>query len=148
MFEIIVFLSIIALDQTTKVLLSSYLTLDESLPIVENIFHLTLVHNTGIAFGMFKNQTALFIVISILTIGLIAYNIVMSRKREQLHRVERLALFLILAGSIGNLFDRIRLGYVIDFLDFRVWPVFNVADSAITIGVILILLRCFRLSAK
>ena len=146
--EIIVCLSVLVFDQLTKHLIVSSLYVGQTIPIVRGIFHLTRVHNTGIAFGLFRNQAASLVAVSGLTIGFIVFHLVVRNKQGKLKRGEFFALFLILAGALGNLIDRLRFGYVIDFLDFRVWPVFNVADSAITIGVGLILLRCIRLSAK
>ena len=165
-------LIIVIADQASKFFLNNHLHLGQSLPLVKNIFHLTLVYNTGIAFGLFKQQTALFILLSITAIALIMVNIlnagppafsragpparqtevglVFSRagRRPHFDRLYWLGLSLILGGAVGNLIDRLRFGYVIDFLDFRVWPVFNLADSCITIGVVLILLRCIPSSAK
>ncbi|MBP7215720.1 MAG: signal peptidase II [Candidatus Omnitrophica bacterium] len=124
---------ILVVDQLTKVLVTRALTLHQSVPLLNNIFHLTLVYNTGAAFGLFKNQILLFIATSLCAIILVSYNL----KKTTL-RLPSVSLALILAGALGNLIDRLRFGFVIDFLDFRVWPVFNVADSAITIGAILL----------
>ncbi len=135
-------LSVVALDRWTKVLFSSLLDLGESLSIIKGILYFTLVHNTGIAFGLFKDCGAVFIIIPLILTGLLIYNIYYYRDSEHLTRTYIIAFSLILGGAIGNLIDRIYLKYVIDFIDFRVWPVFNIADSAITIGAIIILLRC------
>jgi signal peptidase II len=110
---------------------------------------MTMVHNTGIAFGFFKDQGVTFIVIPIVAIFLLAFNIYYYRQNnEALSRTYIVAFSLILGGAFGNLIDRMVYGYVIDFIDFRVWPVFNIADSAITIGAILVGYKCFKLSAK
>jgi signal peptidase II len=127
-------LAILSLDQITKLLISRYLPLHSSLPILDGFFYLTLVHNSGAAFGIFKNQIVLFIITSIISIILIYINL----KREKKNNIYSISLALILSGALGNLIDRLRFGYVIDFFDFRIWPVFNVADSAITIGAILL----------
>lgn len=132
-------------DRLTKVLFSSALHPGESLPVIRNIFHFTLVHNTGIAFGLFKNNSFVFFIIPVIAIGLLIYNIYFYHKVGELDRWYIVAFSLILGGAIGNLFDRIVIGHVIDFIDFRIWPVFNVADSAITIGAFIILLKCFTL---
>jgi len=105
-------------------------------PLIKGIFHLTLIHNRGAAFGILKNHTPLFIFISILAVILIYFAI--QNNKSQKYSFYNISLALILSGALGNLIDRLRLGYVIDFLDFRIWPVFNVADSAITIGAILL----------
>lgn len=131
MASIIVF-TILSLDQLTKFLATKNLDLNNPLPLIKGVFNLTLVHNRGAAFGIFKNQFYLFIFSSIVAVILI-YSILRKNKRNNLYSF---SLSLILGGALGNLIDRIFLGYVVDFLDFRIWPVFNLADSAITIGVL------------
>jgi signal peptidase II len=141
--------SVIFVDRITKIFFSDLLAYGESLPIIRNVLHMTLVHNTGIAFGFFKDQGIVFIVIPVIAIFLLIFNIYYYRKNnEALSRVYIVAFSLILGGAIGNLIDRMVYGHVIDFIDFRVWPVFNIADSAITIGAIMVAFKCFRLSAQ
>lgn len=121
----------------------------ESLPIINNILHMTLVHNTGIAFGFFKDQGVVFIIVPIIAIILLIFNIYYYRQTDGALSLSYIIAFsLILGGAFGNLIDRVAYGYVIDFIDFRVWPVFNVADSAITIGAVIIAIKCFLLSEK
>lgn len=136
---IIIIISVVLIDQITKFWIARELFLGESFPVIKNIFHLTLVHNTGIAFGLGKGNTTIFIIISLIAVWLLVYSLL---KKEisgfGAASLARLSLSLILAGALGNLIDRLRFGYVIDFLDLRVWPVFNVADSAITIAAILL----------
>lgn len=139
---IVVFFVVVVLDQMTKKFFSDLLTLGESIPVIDGVFHFTLVHNTGIAFGLFKNQGFVFIVIPIIAVALLVYNIYYYQKQGTLNRLYILGFSLILGGAIGNLIDRVMLGYVVDFFDFQIWPVFNVADSAITVGAIIILLTC------
>lgn len=140
---------IVFIDRLTKLFFSDLLMHGESLPIIRNVLHMTMVHNTGIAFGFFKDYGATFIVIPIVAIFLLAFNIYYYRQNnEALSRAYIVAFSLILGGAIGNLIDRIVYGYVIDFIDFRIWPVFNIADSAITIGAILVTYKCFKLSVK
>lgn len=130
---------IVILDRLTKLYLTNLLDVGESLPVIRGAFHLTLVHNTGIAFGLFKDQGLVFIIVPIIAIVLLGYNVYFYRNNEQqLSRLYIVAFSLILGGAIGNLIDRIMYGYVIDFFDLRIWPVFNIADSAITIGAIII----------
>jgi signal peptidase II len=131
--SIIVFI-ILTLDQLTKFLASKNLELNNPLPIIKGVFNLTLVYNRGAAFGIFKNQFYLFILSSIAAVILI-YSVLKKNKRNNLYTF---SLSLILGGALGNLIDRIFLGYVVDFLDFRIWPVFNLADSAITLGALLL----------
>ncbi|MDD4909909.1 MAG: signal peptidase II [Candidatus Omnitrophica bacterium] len=141
--KIILLLSfILLLDQATKLYFSSRFSPGESLPIIKNILHFTLVFNTGAAFGIFKDQASVFVLIGILAVCFIIFNL----RRDGASG--RWALLLILAGAIGNLIDRARLGYVIDFIDFRVWPVFNIADSAITIGAVWLFISAFLRKQK
>jgi len=133
---LIITLFILFLDQSSKLLAVRSLLLNQSLPLIKGIFHLTLIHNRGAAFGILKNQTPLFIFISISAVILIY--LALRNNKCKGYTFYNISLALILAGALGNLIDRIRLGCVIDFLDFRIWPVFNVADSAITIGAILL----------
>ena len=128
--------AIISLDQLAKLIISKNLLLGQSISVIPGVFSLSLVHNRGAAFGLLKGQVPLFIAFSVLAVILICSNL----KRSGWGRFSffNIALALVLAGAVGNLIDRWRLGYVIDFLDFRVWPVFNIADSSITIGAVLL----------
>ena len=121
---------VILLDQTTKFLALRFLQLNTPVPLIKNFLNLTLVHNRGAAFGLFQNQLLLFVLVSLFAIGLIFYNL-RNKANSVLLKV---SLSLILGGAAGNLIDRLRFGYVVDFLDLRVWPVFNIADSVITIA--------------
>ncbi|MDI6758664.1 MAG: signal peptidase II [Candidatus Omnitrophota bacterium] len=131
----ILVLIILSLDQLTKFIVTQNLYLNQSLPVVKGIFHISLIHNRGAAFGILKNQAPVFfIVTAIFAIILICFDL----SKNSLKKVYSISLSLILAGALGNLIDRLFFGYVIDFLDFRIWPVFNIADSAITIGAIML----------
>ncbi len=134
MVVILIFATLI-LDQLTKFTLRQNFIPHQSIPLIKGVFHLTLVYNRGAAFGMFKNQTFLFIVVSLFALIFIYFDLKNKKSESKIYTV---ALSLIAAGALGNLIDRIFLGYVVDFLDFRIWPVFNLADSAITIGAILL----------
>ncbi len=134
---IAIIILIIGIDQLSKFILNNNLVLHQSNPVIKGFFYLTLVHNRGAAFGILKNQLPLFILTSFLAIILIYLNLKNSAGSKKFS-AGNLGLGLILAGAVGNLIDRLVLGYVIDFLDFRVWPVFNVADSSITIGAVLL----------
>ena len=125
---------IFSLDQLTKLIISRNFFYNEFVPVIKGVFYLTLVHNRGAAFGILKNQVPFFILTSLFAVFLIYLNL----KKNKDKKIYRISLGLILAGALGNLIDRLFLGYVIDFLDFRIWPVFNVADSAITVGAILL----------
>ncbi len=139
---------VIFLDRLSKIFFSQLLSVGESWPLIRNVLHMTLVHNTGIAFGMFKNQGIVFIIIPVIAVIMLIFNIFYYRNNKDLSRTYIVAFSLILGGAIGNLIDRIYYGYVIDFIDLRVWPVFNIADSAITIGAILIAIKCIQFSNK
>jgi len=121
---------ILFFDQFSKILLSKALSLNSPQPVIKGFFYLTLLHNRGAAFGILKNQNIFFVAAALAAVILIAINL----KKGANSALMRISLALILAGAIGNLIDRLFFGYVIDFLDFRVWPVFNLADSSITIG--------------
>ena len=126
-------LIIILIDQITKFLIRINFQLNDSLPLIKNVFHLTYIQNTGAGFGILKSQTLILIFISLIVIGVIFYYF------DRIKDKEILLQFLVgftLGGTIGNLIDRLTYGFVIDFIDFQIWPIFNVADSFVTIGVI------------
>jgi len=128
---VLVIIGILALDIATKYWAFHYLQPVGSIPVIENIFHLTYVENPGAAFGILQDQRWVFIIATVLTLGFIVWFL---RNMDPDIKLLRWGLALIVAGAIGNLIDRILLGYVIDFLDFRVWPVFNVADISVVVG--------------
>ena len=128
-------LILLSLDQFSKYLIRQKMYLTESIPVIKGMFHITYVENTGIAFGLFPRGHSLFIIISLIIILVIVF---FERKKALKSPGERFCLGLVLGGALGNLIDRLRFGFVIDFLDFRIWPVFNFADSAVCIGGVLI----------
>jgi len=132
-------------DQFTKWMVLRAFVPGESLPLIPSILHLTYVQNTGAAFGLLKDRTSAFIALSIAVSVWILWELFRNRPQGAL-RLWGLAL--VLAGALGNLVDRVRLGYVVDMIDLRIWPVFNVADSAITIGVGLLLFATFQISGS
>lgn len=127
-------------DQVTKGAAHTWLAPRQSIPLLPGLLHLTYVQNTGAAFGMFRGCSGLFIALAVAIAGWISVEL-SQRPHPTLGRV---GLSLMLGGAVGNLIDRVRLGSVIDFIDLRVWPVFNLADSAITIGVGLLLWLALR----
>jgi signal peptidase II len=136
---------IITLDQITKSAILSRFVLHESYPVIKGFFNLVYVLNPGAAFGFLANasetfRSIFFIGITLAVLLMIAYYII---KVESENTVSVVALTLIFAGAVGNLIDRIRFGAVVDFLDFYIhtwhWPAFNVADSSITIGAVLMI---------
>jgi len=139
---------VIVIDQLSKYILSGILSEDKSIPLIKNIFHLTLVHNTGIAFGMFRGSANIILWVTVLGLGVIAWHLRKDFSQRKGRGIvlpvsEKVAVGLIFGGAVGNLIDRLSCGYVIDFLDFRVWPVFNVADSCITIGAVILIVKVF-----
>lgn len=142
---------VVAIDQTSKLWISSYLPLGESLP-ETGFLRLTHVQNTGSAFGLFANQGFLLALVAV--VGLVVI-LLFYRHLSQHSVLGTLALGFVFGGALGNLIDRLRFGYVSDFIDVRLWPefywvrlwpeyhwpTFNVADSAITVGAIA--LACF-----
>ena len=132
---------VLLLDQLTKITITSYLTLHQSIPIIKNIFHLTYITNTGSVFGILEGWQLPLIFFSIAVIGFIFYY---SDKIKEKERLLQIFIGFILGATIGNLIDRVIFGHVIDFLDFRVWPVFNIADSFITIIVIFLVIYFWK----
>jgi signal peptidase II len=131
-------LSVIALDQITKFLIIGYLPLFDSIEILP-FLHIVNIRNTGAAFGMFKSLgSSFFIGISVIAIIFVTNLLIRNIYNS-------LGLSLVLGGATGNLIDRILYGKVVDFIDFSIgsyhWPSFNVADSALSVGIILILLK-------
>ena len=131
----------VLLDQATKFLIKQNFQLNQSIPLINNILHLTYITNTGSAFGLFKGFNTIFVAFSIIVIIAIFYYL---KKIKDNERALQFCIGLLLGGTIGNLSDRIFYGAVIDFIDFRVWPVFNVADSAVTISVIFLIVLLWK----
>jgi signal peptidase II len=123
---------VIILDQLTKIWVRASIPLGASWPESWPV-RLTHINNTGAAFGLFQDRSIIFVGIAVLAVGLILYY---YRRLPSDAWMVRLALGLMLGGAIGNLIDRIQQGHVTDFFDLRVWPVFNIADSAIVVGVL------------
>jgi signal peptidase II len=133
---------IIAADQFSKHLVVSLMQTGQSLALIENFLYITYVRNPGAAFGMLPYQTIFFVIITVVVVAFILYY---YRILSSDHRLLRFALALQLGGAIGNLIDRVRTGYVVDFIDFKIWPpVFNIADSAIVIGIGLFIIAYWR----
>ncbi|MGI6143239.1 MAG: signal peptidase II [bacterium] len=128
----IVGLLVLFFDQLTKFWVQKSMMPRDSIPLIPGVFHLTYVQNTGAAFGFLRGKTLFFIAVAVLVLGFIIFLIPRLPRGNLLLRV---VFGLLLGGALGNLIDRIRFGYVVDFLDFRIWPVFNIADMAIVVGV-------------
>ena len=136
---------VILLDQGSKFFIQQKMKIGESIPIIKGIFHITYIENPRTAFGIFQYQTIFFVIAILISVILI---ILISRKMVfKKDSLVYIPLTLVLGGAIGNLIDRVRTGRVIDFLDFRIWPIFNFADTAIVCGM-LILVVYFLFYAK
>lgn len=139
-------LTVVVLDQATKALIMDRFVMFELLPVIPGLFNLTYLTNTGAAFGMLAGAPTIwrqvfFVGVALAALGVLVYS---YRQFREQGRIFAHAIGLIAGGAVGNLIDRLRFGAVVDFLDFYVgthhWPAFNVADSAITIGVGLFIL--------
>lgn len=138
--SILVVLFVVAFDQITKLVISKNMELHESIKVIPNFFYIEYVTNDGAAWGMFAGNNFVILVIPFIAIVLFLY--LLSKGNFTDKKVYSFSLMIILGGTIGNYIDRIRLSHVVDFLSFRFgsyhYPNFNVADSALVIGVILL----------
>ncbi len=132
----IIIAALVILDQLTKILVAGNMVLYESIPVIPKLFSLTYIHNYGAAWGMFSEHRWVFLIIT--AVALIIMPIILYRYRK-LHFLFGFSLSMILAGAIGNMIDRVFLGYVVDFIEavFIDFPIFNVADICVTVGAFL-----------
>jgi len=137
---------VVALDQLTKYLIQANLDLNSTIPLIDGIFHITYIQNSGAAFSMFQNKTGFLIAMQLAVITVVLVYLIKRQKKE--HWCLLLSLSLIAAGGMGNLIDRALNGYVVDFLDFRIWPIFNVADISVCVGCGLLVLYMFFVEPK
>jgi len=138
-------LLIVIADQLSKAWIRNNLPEGQSLSRI-GFFRIVNTHNTGAAFGLFRDHTLILIIVAFIGITVVlAYALFLYRRFPVLAgMLSQLALGLVLGGTVGNLTDRLRFGYVTDFIDFRYWPAFNIADSAVTVGVIIIAYSLLR----
>ena len=129
----------IVLDQLTKFLTVTLLELYETFPIIEGVIHFTRVHNTGAAFGSMKDARWIFMIVSAVAITTMLAYLYFGHATSRLYEI---SLAMVISGGIGNMIDRVALGYVIDFIDFRLinFAVFNGADSFVCVGAGLLIL--------
>lgn len=154
--------AVIVLDQASKIIVKHTMLIGEPVQVLGSFFQLTYVENSGMAFGIQIDNRIMFSFLSLFALSLVIYYLIKSRKE---HPLLQIALSLILGGAVGNIFDRMVYGSVVDFLDFEFfdislptikflfinfegyhmtrWPVFNIADSAVTCGMILIVISIF-----
>ena len=130
---------VILADQLCKTWIRANLAVGQSL-FDAGFFRIVRVHNTGAAFGIFKDHNLTLIIVACVGIVVILLLVFLLRSRWSFldSMLVMSAIGLVMGGTVGNLIDRLRLGYVTDFIDFKVWPAFNIADSAVTVGVIII----------
>lgn len=129
--EKVLFAGILALDQFTKARVAATMQLGESIPIVQDFFHFTYITNPGAAFGILPNQRVFFLFMGAVLLILFAIFYPRISKND---RLLKFGVLCLVSGSTANLIDRVQLGAVVDFFDFRVWPIFNVADIAVVAG--------------
>ena len=127
----LLFIGIVAADQFVKAIITASMVPGESIPILKHVFHLTYVLNPGAAFGILPNQRVFFIIAGVLVLMLA---MVIYSKIKRTDTMMRFGMISMISGAAANLIDRFQNGLVVDFLDFRIWPVFNIADMAIVIG--------------
>ena len=134
-YELIILL-LVGIDQLSKILALKYLKSVESIPIIQNMFHLTYVENRGAAFGMFQNNQIIFVIVALIAS---IYGLYYLHKNK-VNILGKVSILLIISGALGNLIDRVRLGFVVDYFDFRIiWEyVFNIADIFVVLGTILL----------
>ncbi len=131
-------LLVVTADQLSKIWVRTHLEVGQSIP-EHGLLRLTHVRNTGAAFGLFQDQSFLLTIVALVGIAAILLCALLLYRRFPLpnNTLGRVLLGLVLGGTIGNLIDRLRFGYITDFIDFGIWPVFNAADSAIVVGAII-----------
>ena len=154
MYEILI-LALIGIDQLTKLLVRTSLSSSRSIEIIGGFFNLTYVENRGAAFGLLQNMKVFFVAVALIVaiVGLVyihkskSKDKSRSRKDIRIARINRLAVSTIIGGAIGNLIDRLWLGYVVDFFDFRfIWSyVFNFADILVVVGTVFFCISMFML---
>ena len=142
---IIISIILLCIDQISKLLVVNLLTKTDSITMIKNFFYLTYINNDGAAFSILVGKRIFLILVAIAIIIMLIHYI---KKNNIQNKLEIVSLALIIGGSLGNLMDRVVRGYVIDFLDFKIFnynfPIFNLADTFIVIGVILLLLKELR----
>ena len=146
MYYFLIIIAVVILDQIIKKAVVASMALYESIPVIQDIFHITYIHNKGAAFSIMEGQINVLIMLPLAMI--IAAVIFMMVMRKKGHPLMMTSVALIAGGGIGNLVDRIALGYVVDYLDFRVFPIFNLADIAVCVGCGLLVLYVLLIDGK
>lgn len=147
----IIILSIIfiIIDQLSKIIVVNNLTNNKSIEVIKSFFYLTYTNNKGAAFSILTGRRILLILVALIVIGVLIYYVIKNKIEG---KVNKIALSLVIGGSIGNLIDRILRGAVVDFIDIKIFgynfPIFNLADTFIVIGVFLLIIEMFRKEHK
>jgi len=131
---------IILFDQASKFYIQHNMDIGESIPVIKGIFHITYIENPRTSFGLFEYQTMFFVIAALISVilAILIYKKIVFKEDPFMY----IPLTLVLGGAIGNLIDRVRIdGRVIDFLDFRIWPIFNFADMAVVCGMLILLVH-------
>ncbi len=136
---------IAAADQAIKYLVHSQMQLNQSIPIFNDIIKLTYVRNTGVAFSLFIGFSPYLAFVGTLVVGVVVF---FHYRLKKMNFLVQLGLSFVLGGSLGNLIDRFFRGYVVDYADITIWPVFNLADIMINIGVIMLAYKLFEEEEK
>lgn len=135
---------ILIIDIISKLIIKNNFLENQSIIIIKDFFNITYAKNTGVAFSLLSNNKVIIIILTIIILGILLKYI----KGKYINKYDQIAYGLILGGAIGNLLDRIIYGYVIDFIDFKIfnynYPIFNIADTSIVIGVIIIVITSFK----
>ena len=130
-------LLLLIVDQISKVCVRSSMVEGESIPVINNIFHLTHIENRGIAFGMFSGHSMIF---ALLSIAVLVILVCMVIKENSPSVYLNLGTAMVISGALGNIIDRMMKSSVTDMFDFRIWPIFNVADIAVCVGFALLVI--------
>lgn len=146
MYYYLIIAAIIAADQAVKKMVVDSMELNETIPLINEVFHITYIRNTGAAFSLMDGFRGLLILLPIILIAAAMAYIYMKRKKA--HPVILLSLAFIAGGGLGNVIDRATRSFVVDYLDFRMFPVFNIADIFVCLGCGLLILYILFLDGK
>ncbi len=139
-------LGVIAFDQVSKYYIQTNMDLNNSISVIEGLFSITYIQNTGAAFSILQGKTVILILLQVFVIlSIVVY---VFFKKNTLHWTLKVSLAFIVGGGLGNLIDRISYGYVVDFLHFHFWPIFNIADISVCVGCGLLIIYVFMIEGK
>ncbi|MCH7825958.1 MAG: signal peptidase II [Acidobacteria bacterium] len=146
---VLIAVAVLAVDQITKLMVTTWIPFQERIPLIDGLLALTHVRNTGAAFGLFSDAPVAPVRAGLIVVSVLAVGLIWAYAREGWHQPRIVFAFgFILGGALGNLIDRLRLYYVVDFVDVHWgryhWPSFNVADMAITVGAISLFIAMAR----